>query len=146
GGGHDPDEDQCAERAENRPHESGPHFFLPPFFPLCLHCPRSLVVKEAPMLFWPSALTVASGGATQMFAELTRRPLLPPSRVITKRLIGASGTPLKSAPIPCFAGPICPSSSIRTAPLWRDATRSGSLCSDERRRTGPRSGSSNKGV
>jgi hypothetical protein len=34
-----------------------------------LHWPRSTELNLAPMLFWPSALTVASGGRRQMFEE-----------------------------------------------------------------------------
>ena len=43
------------------------------------------------MLFWASALTLTSGGEAQMSVELTSRPRLPPSRVITKRSSGSSG-------------------------------------------------------
>ena len=85
------------------------------------------------MLFCPSALTVAKGGALQMSDELTKRPFLPPSSTIVKRSMGASGRSLKSVRIPCFAGPIFPSKTIRIAPDLKEATRSGSLCSEERK-------------
>src|SRR5262249_15897252 len=101
----------CSQR-RRQPEE--PHRFPP--FALPLHWPLSLVVKIAPRLFWASALTEARGGRWQISGEFLSGGGGPASRVIVKRSIGASGSSSKKARIPCFAGSIRPSTTIRIAP------------------------------
>ena len=56
------------------------------------------------MLFCPSALTVARGGALQMSAELTSRPRLPPFKVIVKRVDRSVGEVVEKGADALFSG------------------------------------------
>src|ERR1700712_663770 len=96
--------------------------------------------------FWAVYSVVALWEPRQMLVLFSSRLFLPPPRLSTTLVIGASGTVSKVVRIPPLTESIRPAASKSIRPC-RARTRSGRLCSGfERNRTGPSRGSESSGV